>query len=254
MLRDGFSLRACVQLIVRSGLAIRAGELPDIDREPFGKSDDCPTRNKLGGGRSPCRRVTNGEAELRIRVCRPLLGLCCCLPGCGRDACVRRFRSGRSYGRYRCARIGDTMLPVYVRDPSNSSARNYDNDARDRVSATRCHTGNIATRQTKTTALDGRLSHIPSGWLPYAVARFIAATSRDFLRAAAFALMTPRLAALSMALNASERSFSVSFPFVATALLTAFVASFIAFLRRRLNTCFRRDARCAFFAPFVIAM
>jgi hypothetical protein len=78
---------------------------------------------------------------------------------------------------------------------------------------------------------------------------------RDFLRDAVFALMTPRLAALSIALYAAE-SFAVALAISpAVALVrTAFTVSVSARLRRTLNTYFRALALFAFFAELVIAI
>jgi len=67
--------------------------------------------------------------------------------------------------------------------------------------------------------------------------------------------MTPRLAALSIALYAAGISAFASLPFPdATSLRTCFITSFIVFFRRRLKTCLLSDARYAFFAPLVIAI
>jgi len=66
--------------------------------------------------------------------------------------------------------------------------------------------------------------------------------------------MTPVFAALSIALYAAARDFSASPVSVAINLRTVLVVSVRVRLRRTLNTCFRREARCAFLADFVIAI
>jgi len=77
----------------------------------------------------------------------------------------------------------------------------------------------------------------------------------DFFRAAAFFLMIPRFAALSIALYTRGRSFAASFLFfTALSFLTSFKIFRIADRRRSLKTRFRFDARNAFFAPLVIGM
>ena len=79
---------------------------------------------------------------------------------------------------------------------------------------------------------------------------------RAFLREAVFFLMTPRFAALSIALYAAE---SFSFPrsgaaFSWSVFESVFTALLSAFFRRILKTRFLSDARCAFFADVVIAI
>jgi hypothetical protein len=82
-----------------------------------------------------------------------------------------------------------------------------------------------------------------------------ALAKRDFFREAVFFLITPVFAALSIALNAAARDCSASlfWPAVMNP-RTVLVVEVSARLRRTLNTCFLRDARCAFFAEDVIAM
>src|SRR3990167_1460539 len=81
------------------------------------------------------------------------------------------------------------------------------------------------------------------------------AVKRDFLREAVLSLITPRLAALSIALYASGKS---SFAFLAspatTALFTSLTTSLITLLRRMLKICFFFDWRLAFSAPLVIGI
>lgn len=77
---------------------------------------------------------------------------------------------------------------------------------------------------------------------------------RDFLRAAVFFLMTPRFAALSIALYAAESAVCWSArgaPAVETATFTAPARERLV---RTLNTRFLSCERIAFFAPLVIAM
>ena len=83
---------------------------------------------------------------------------------------------------------------------------------------------------------------------------FKSAERRAFFRAAVFFFITPRFSALSIAWYAAFKASAWparSLPAVPRALFTD---SAIARLRRTLNTRFLMDARCAFFAPFVIAI
>jgi len=92
-------------------------------------------------------------------------------------------------------------------------------------------------------------------FLSYDFTRLIAATSRDFFRAAVLPLMIPRFAALSIALYVSGSFASASFTSpLSIAFRIFFTASFIVRERRTLNTRFRNDARSAFFAPLVIGI
>ncbi len=85
--------------------------------------------------------------------------------------------------------------------------------------------------------------------------RFIAPMRRDFLRAAVFGLMTPRFAALSIALYACGMSALASArePW-AMCFLTFFTTSVSSLFLRTLNTRLCSDDRWAFFAPLVIAI
>lgn len=75
------------------------------------------------------------------------------------------------------------------------------------------------------------------------------------MRDAVFFLITPRLVALSTALYARGSSFSASEEFpVVIAFLTSFIDESISLLRRKLNTCLRNEARCAFFADAIIGI
>jgi holliday junction DNA helicase RuvA len=84
---------------------------------------------------------------------------------------------------------------------------------------------------------------------------FIAATNRDFFRAAVFSLITPLFAALSIALYASgtsDSAFAISPD--SNVLRTFLIMSLIVLLRRILNIRFRALVRTAFFAFLVIAI
>ena len=83
---------------------------------------------------------------------------------------------------------------------------------------------------------------------------FNSAASRAFLRAAVFFLITPRFAALSIALYAAESCFICSSRGAPVALRVNAVTSCNFLLFRKLKTCFRTETRAAFFADFVIAM
>ena len=79
--------------------------------------------------------------------------------------------------------------------------------------------------------------------------------NRDFLRDAVFALMTPRFAALSIALYTVGSSACASLVFPALrwswkVLTSSWSTTFLRMLYIR----FLRDARWAFFAPRVIAI
>lgn len=88
----------------------------------------------------------------------------------------------------------------------------------------------------------------------FPAARFTALARRDFFRDAALGLMIPLLAALSIALYAVESDWRADAASVVIVFLTDLTVSVRARLRRTLNTCFLREARCAFFAEVVIAM
>ena len=79
--------------------------------------------------------------------------------------------------------------------------------------------------------------------------------SRDFFRAAVFFLITPRFAALSIALYACDISFSASLTSPAKESLLIFLR-ISRMVRRRLSlkTRLRLDARSVFFAPLVIGI
>lgn len=81
-----------------------------------------------------------------------------------------------------------------------------------------------------------------------------ARASLDFLRAAVFFFITPRLAALSIALYTTGSTSTALVSLRATSSVTCFIASFIARRRRRLKT--RRVAACRtdFFPDFDVAI
>jgi holliday junction DNA helicase RuvA len=83
----------------------------------------------------------------------------------------------------------------------------------------------------------------------------IAFASEAFFRFAVLLLRTPRFVALSIALYASDNFFSASsaFPSV-TKSFTSLTAVLIARTRRKLKTCFRKLASCAFFAEILIGI
>ncbi len=77
----------------------------------------------------------------------------------------------------------------------------------------------------------------------------------DFFRAAVFDLITPRLAALSIALYAAGRaSFADLASFPATKVLIVLTASRIVRRRRSLNTFLRADCRTDFFCALIIGI
>ena len=86
-------------------------------------------------------------------------------------------------------------------------------------------------------------------------ALFTNAISRDFFRAAVFFLITPRFAALSIALYASGSNPIASFLFFASkSFCTSFIDSRMARRRLSLKTRFFREVRSAFFADEVIGI
>src|SRR3989338_1659893 len=89
----------------------------------------------------------------------------------------------------------------------------------------------------------------------YFFAAETACATRAFRRAAVRASMTPRFAALSIALYAVGRSaFAVSHEPSLTRVSSFFIVSRSAFLRRSLNTLRRFAARRAFFADEVMGI
>ena len=78
---------------------------------------------------------------------------------------------------------------------------------------------------------------------------------RDFMRAAAFAFITPLFAALSIAFWTAG-SIAAAFPASLTCINfeMSFTKSLVAPLRRALKTRRRSAARCAFFAELVLAI
>lgn len=117
-----------------------------------------------------------------------------------------------------------------------------------------CNDGSIPSESTKRCSYLFDKSQKPgfSGLLCYTLVFFATAFARrDFLRDAVFFLMMPRLAALSIALYAALSDvFASSVP----TFLAFFTAPVRVRLRRRLNTRFLSDERCAFFAEVVIAI
>src|SRR5690606_7361453 len=77
---------------------------------------------------------------------------------------------------------------------------------------------------------------------------------RDFLRDAVFFLMSPRFAALSIALYASESFACAALASVVTSSRVSLIVALRVRERRRLNTCLRFEPRRAFFADWMIGM